>query len=144
MPEKKRPSDSPKKRPRDINEERPVQKNAQVSKATQGPGTAPRKKKKKKPLSKGRLILKRVLEVLLGFFLVLFLVGGIYGFVRIRPLYTKAKEQVYDIIANMNTGSFRRQTNTSVYDKNGELIGKLGYEHYDYIDITEISDYIQQ
>ena len=144
MPEKKRPSDSPKKRPRDINEERPVPKTAQVSKATQGPGTAPRKKKKKKPLSKGRLILKRVLEVLLGFFLVLFLVGGIYGFVRIRPLYTKAKEQVYDIIANMNTGSFRRQTNTSVYDKNGELIGKLGYEHYDYIDITEISDYIQQ
>ena len=144
MPEKKRPSDSPKKRPRDINEERPVPKTTQVSKTTQVPRTAPRKKKKKKPLSRGRRILKRVLEVLLGFFLVLFLVGGIYGFVRIRPLYTKAKEQVYDIIANMNTGSFRRQTNTSVYDKNGELIGKLGYEHYDYIDITEISDYIQQ
>ncbi len=88
--------------------------------------------------------MKRTLQVLLGIFLALFVIGATYGIVRIRPLYIKAKEQVYDIIANMNTGTFRRQTNTSVYDKNGELIGKLGYEHYDYIDITEISDLIQQ
>ena len=132
MPEKKRPSDRLQSASQDISKERPVQKTVQ------------RKKKKKKPVSKGRRILQRTLQILLGIFLALFLVAVIYGFVRIRPLYTKAKEQVYDIIANMDTGSFRRQTNTSVYDKNGELIGKLGYEHYDYLKITEISDYIQQ
>ena len=77
-------------------------------------------------------------------FAVLCIACAIYGIVVVKPLYEKAQEQVYDILADMDTGSFRRQNNTTVYDKDGNLIGKLGYEHYEYVNITDISDKIQQ
>ena len=75
---------------------------------------------------------------------VIMLLCVIIAAVRIRPLYKEAKERVYDILAEMDTGSFRRQTNTVVYDKDDKPIGKLGYEHYEYVSISKISKYIQQ
>ena len=85
-----------------------------------------------------------ILKFFLWFFCVMFLTCAVYGFVRLRPLYVEARERIYDILADMNTGSFRRQTNTMIYSRDGQLIGKLGYEHYDYVDISDISHYIQQ
>ena len=87
---------------------------------------------------------RKILKTFLWVTGVLFLVCMIYGFVRLRPLYIEARERIYDILADMDTGSFRRQTNTMIYARDGELIGKLGYEHYDYVDISDISHYIQQ
>ena len=87
---------------------------------------------------------RKILKTFLWITGVLFLVCMIYGFVRLRPLYIEARERIYDILADMDTGSFRRQTNTMIYARDGELIGKLGYEHYDYVDISDISHYIQQ
>lgn len=81
------------------------------------------------------------------FFLILLAVMMVLGlgfWIKMRPVYKEAKERVYNILADMDTGTFRRQTNTKVYDKDGELIGKLGYERYEYKNIASISDYIQQ
>ncbi|MDO4805403.1 MAG: transglycosylase domain-containing protein, partial [Lachnospiraceae bacterium] len=88
--------------------------------------------------------IRKALKTILCVFAAIFVIGAIYGLVRLRPLYIEARERIYDILADMNTGSFRRQTNTMIYANDGELIGKLGYEHYDYVDISEISHYIQQ
>lgn len=111
----------------------------------QEPGTLKGTKKPKKRTRKRKKLLtlrhiRNAFLILVG--LMLITCGALY--IYLKPLYIKAQEQVYDIIADMDTGSFRRQTNTMVYDKDGGLIGKLGYEHYEYKDITDISDYIQQ
>ena len=100
---------------------------------------AGKNKKGAQPKKKGK-----ILKTLLKIFGVLFLACMLYGLFRLRPLYIEARERIYDILADMNTGSFRRQTNTMIYAGDGELIGKLGYEHYDYVDISDISHYIQQ
>ena len=83
---------------------------------------------------------QNILLCLIGILAVILVIS----YIRLVPVYNEAKSRVYDILADMDTGTFRRQTNTMIYDKDGNLIGKLGYERYDYKDISDISDYIQQ
>ena len=65
-------------------------------------------------------------------------------YIKIHPLYVEAQSQMYDILSEMNYGTFKRASNTTVYDKDGNLIGKVGYENYEYVDISKISEYIQK
>ena len=74
----------------------------------------------------------------------IFAISVICFAIHMKPVYREAKERVYGILADMDTGTFRRQSNTKIYDKDGVLIGKLGYERYEYKNIADISDYIQQ
>ena len=98
---------------------------------------------KKEHRKKGRGRLKVFARILLLLMLVSVIAAAAFGVLYIKPLYVEAQEKVYSIIADMDSGSFRRDTNTMVYNLDGELIGKLGYEHYDYVDVTDISDKIQ-
>lgn len=94
-----------------------------------------RKKKKRRRQIRRRIILL----IIIAFFAFCF----IFGMVRIRPLYRESRSTMYNVLAGMDEGTFKRATNTTVYDKDGKLIGKIGYENYKYVDITDISMFIQ-
>ena len=101
-------------------------------------------KKKWQQIKQHKYTKMQIAKAVVVAFAVFILLCTIITAIRIRPLYKEAKERVYDILAEMDTGSFRRQTNTVIYDKNDNPIGKLGYEHYEYVGISKISKYIQQ
>ena len=63
-------------------------------------------------------------------------------FIYVWPQYAKIKENMYDILANMNETTFMQYGNTEIYDKEGNLIGSLGNEEYEYIEISDISEYV--
>lgn len=89
-----------------------------------------------------RRILKKVKWVLL--ILLFLLVGsGIFFIAKNYPKYVKTKEDVYQFVSDMDSGTFRRKGNTYVYDKDGKKIGKIGNEKYIYKESSKISDYIK-
>lgn len=92
------------------------------------------KKKKKKG---------RILKSILFLFFLVCIILLVIGYKKIHPMYVETQEQIYQIISGMDEGTFRRDGNTYVYDKDGEKIGKIGNENYKYVEIADISDYIK-
>lgn len=58
------------------------------------------------------------------------------------PLYKQFKESMFDAMASMNSNTFLRAGNTDIYDTDGNLIGRIGNEKYEYVDISRISPYV--
>ena len=85
---------------------------------------------------------KKIKWILLFLFLVL-IVAGTYFIVKQYPKYEKTKQTVYDLITDMDKGTFRRKGNTYIYDKDNRKIGKIGNEKYVYKESSKISDYIK-
>ena len=83
----------------------------------------------------------------LKIFLLLFFIIGISALVVaykfIHPIYVDTKEKVFQITSEMDEGTFRRDGNTYVYDKDGAKIGKIGNENYSYVKSSDISTYIK-
>lgn len=110
------------------------------------------KKEAKKPVKrrakrKDASLFLRILRGVRNIFLVLFVcmvAAAGYLMIAIQPLYEESMEQVYDILAQMDEGTFKRESTTKIYGKDGELIGKLGFENYEYVDISDISPYVQE
>lgn len=97
------------------------------------------KEEKRERRQKHRKVRRVVWFCILAFFVCAIAVGVH----RFYPVYREYKASMYDIISNMDEGTFRRATNTVIYDKDDAQIAKIGYEKYTYVPITEISDYIQ-
>jgi len=97
-----------------------------------------RKRKKNLPL--------RILRWVLRIIIILFVITGIALlalYFKTRPLYADAQKQVYQILSQMNDGSFKRESNTMIYDSDGKLLSKIGYENYKYETIDNISKFVQ-
>ena len=75
--------------------------------------------------------------------LILFVAAGTIVIVKNYPKYEKTKQAVYNLISDMDKGTFRRKGNTYIYDKNNRKIGKIGNEKYIYKESSKISDYIK-
>lgn len=58
------------------------------------------------------------------------------------PVYNETSDTVYEILSDVTSADFIREGNTMIYGADGEVVGEYGYEEYEYVDITEISDYI--
>lgn len=78
-------------------------------------------------------------------FLVVILLAllGTYMFSDIYPMYQEAADTAYTSLANIKDTDFRKLSDTEVYDKDGELIGTINAGHYQYVDITDVSEYVQ-
>lgn len=99
-----------------------------------------KRRKRKRPL---------ILRII-GFFFHLFLICLVLGiaalaavYFRTKPLQDQAQKQMYEILSQMNDGTFKRETNTLVYDSEEKLLSKLGYENYKYVTIDKVSRYVQ-
>ena len=76
-------------------------------------------------------------------FLFIILFFTFMGYRSIYPIYVETQKNILQIISGMNEGTFRREGNTYVYDKNKNKIGKIGNEHYSYVKAADISSYIK-
>ncbi len=81
--------------------------------------------------------------IVLIVFLLLFLIGGIVTYRKVHPVYIETQERIYQILSDMDNGTFRREGNTYVFDKDENEIGKIGNENYAYVESSEISDFIK-
>lgn len=98
-------------------------------------GKSVRKKKRKAPLP------IRILKGIRNVFLILLLLiictaAGLM--IHYYPKYKGYKESAYRILTDIDESSFVHAGNTLVYDKDGNLIGKLGNENYEYLDVADI------
>ena len=87
---------------------------------------------------------RRIFRVVILSILALLVIISVFLFSRLWPVYQDMQNNVYEILADMNEDSFRRAGNTVIYDANGDVLGRIGNEKYEYVDINHISDYIQR
>lgn len=84
---------------------------------------------------------KKRRHVFLGIvlFFAIFLAGtGI----SLYPAYAELREDLYDALTQMDESSFVRAGNTEIYDTEGNLIGRIGNEKYEYLEIQDIPEYV--
>lgn len=95
-----------------------------------------KQKKEKKPKRGGaKKWLKRILVSLTVF--VLLTIGGYLTVTHSAP-YKKILDTTYDKLATMDKESFRKLTNTKIYDNKNEVIGEINTGNYAYIEISDI------
>lgn len=74
---------------------------------------------------------------------VLATVVGIIICTKVMPMYQEASQQAYDKLSTLNESSFQKLENTTVFDKDGKVIGTIDAGDYHYVDINDISKYVQ-
>lgn len=85
-------------------------------------------------------------KVIINVCLIILLIGAVVGgivFAKIKPMYEQASEEAYDKLTNLSADNFHMLSNTVIYDKNGKKIGEINSGSYQYVDIKNISSYIQ-
>lgn len=104
-------------------------------------------KKKTNVLTKDEIVLKykrmKKRRKIIGIFSFLLLCTGLMLWHFIQPIYKEVSNNVYSVFANMEDGLFTKSGNTVIYDKNDNVVGRIGNEKYEYVPISKISDYIQ-
>jgi penicillin-binding protein 1A len=95
----------------------------------------------------------RLIEFIFKFFysilnvLLLILAVGVFAgviiFAKVYPMYQEASTTAYDKLAHLQDSDFRMLENTRIYDKDGNILGEIDAGDYQYVDITDVSDYIQ-
>lgn len=79
---------------------------------------------------------------MLASLLVICLIAGICVYVKVMPMYTEARETVFDKIVNMSENDFIMNEDTIVYDYKGKKVGSVNAGRYKYVKISDISPYI--
>lgn len=92
-------------------------------------------------------VISNILGTILGLFasvLVVCAIVGICIYVKVLPMFTEAREVVFDKLVNMSEDDFIMKEDTVVYDKNGNEVGSVNAGRYKYEDIKEISPYLYE
>lgn len=85
------------------------------------------------------------LKHLIFFLIITIIIAAIVvGYGIVKPIYDETATAMYEALTTMNENSFLRIGNTEIYDKDDKLIGRIGNEKYEYVDISDISPYITQ
>ena len=74
--------------------------------------------------------------------LMLCIIAGICVYVKVLPMFTEAREVVFDKMANFSEEDFIMKEDTIVYDTKGNIAGSVNAGQYKYVPINEISSYI--
>lgn len=80
---------------------------------------------------------------LLTTLLIVFIIVGCAFYLKIRPTFEEARAVAYDKLASIDDSDFTMLSDTEIYDKDGVMIGLINAGHYEYVEINEISPYIQ-
>lgn len=100
-------------------------------------------KAKKLPLPI-RIILK-MFKIIFWIILTIFLITvftGFFFYLNALPYIATVKETSYEEILSINNNTFRQLADTVVYGKDGVKIGEINILNYEYVPISEVSDYI--
>ena len=74
-------------------------------------------------------------------------IGGIVGlcvYVKVLPMFTEAREEVFDKLVHLSEDDFVMKEDTVVYDSNGKQVGSVNAGSYKYVKINDVSPYIYE
>lgn len=69
-------------------------------------------------------------------------IAGICVYVKVIPIFTEAREVVFDNLVNMSEEDFIMNEDTIVYDYKGKKVGSVNAGRYKYVKINDISPYM--
>lgn len=90
-------------------------------------------------------IVSTILGTMLGILasiLVVCMIAGICIYVKVLPMFTEAREVVFDNLVNMTEEDFIMNEDTQVFDNRGNKIGSVNAGRFKYTKISKISPYI--
>lgn len=70
------------------------------------------------------------------------IIAGICVYVKVLPMFTEAREVVFDKMANLSEEDFIMKEDTIIYDYKGNAVGSVNAGQYKYVPINDISPYI--
>lgn len=88
-------------------------------------------------------VLKLTWRILIAFLIIAIVIGGLFAYFTIKPILDKARATSYSKMSNITDGTFINEHNTQVYDKDNNLIGEININNFEYVNINNISPYIQ-
>ena len=91
-------------------------------------------------------ILGWLIKTILGIFAFLLIIGAIVGtiiYIKIKPELDECRQTAYDILVNISEDDFVMSMDTYIYDKDGNEIGFINAGNFEYVEIEDISMYIQ-
>ncbi len=90
-------------------------------------------------------VVSNILGAVMGILASIMVIGGIVGlcvYVKVLPMFTEAREEVFDKLVHLSKDDFIMKEDTVVYDSNGKKVGSVNAGSYKYVSINDISPYI--
>ena len=90
-------------------------------------------------------VVSNILGAVMGILAAVMVIGGIVGlcvYVKVLPMFTEAREEVFDKLVHLSKDDFIMKEDTVVYDANGKKVGSVNAGSYKYVSINDISPYI--
>lgn len=90
-------------------------------------------------------VISNIFGTVLGILASILVVCGIVGicvYVKFMPMFTEAREVVFDKLVNMSEEDFIMKEDTVVYDYKGNQVGSVNAGRYEYAEISDISPYL--
>ena len=79
---------------------------------------------------------------ILASILVICIIAGICVYIKVLPMVTEAREEVFDKLVNLSEEDFIMNEDTIVYDAKGNKVGSVNAGRYTYVEINQISPYL--
>lgn len=88
-------------------------------------------------------IAKYLIRAVLGILVVCCIIS-IIAWAGLHNLYEQSKEEEYNILSNINEGTFHRMMNTILYDSDGDKMCEIKATDFQYTQLHDISSLIQE
>ena len=92
-------------------------------------------------------VISNIIGTVMGILASVMVIGGIVGlcvYVKVLPMFTEAREEVFDKLVHLSEDDFVMKEDTVVYDSKGKQVGSVNAGSYKYVKINDVSPYIYE
>ena len=92
-------------------------------------------------------VISNIIGTAMGILASVMVIGGIVGlcvYVKVLPMFTEAREEVFDKLVHLSEDDFVMKEDTVVYDSKGKQVGSVNAGSYKYVKINDVSPYMYE
>ena len=92
-------------------------------------------------------VISNIIGTAMGILASVMVIGGIVGlcvYVKVLPMFTEAREEVFDKLVHLSEDDFVMKEDTVVDDSKGKQVGSVNAGSYKYVKINDVSPYIYE
>ena len=92
-------------------------------------------------------VISNIIGTAMGILASVMVISGIVGlcvYVKVLPMFTEAREEVFDKLVHLSEDDFVMKEDTVVYDSKGKQVGSVNAGSYKYVKINDVSPYIYE
>lgn len=92
-------------------------------------------------------VISNIIGTAMGILASVMVIGGIVGlcvYVKVLPMFTETREEVFDKLVHLSEDDFVMKEDTVVYDSKGKQVGSVNAGSYKYVKINDVSPYIYE